>query len=163
MTRARLPCSLHFPDLFLRTKVSIIQHIFFSRNHEFTNRPEVVLSSRRTFAPSIYCTPYTWKYRACYCFGKICRCCWVYGCACCIAVRLLAVSTTPLISRSDVAACQACHLQARRFIHVDPTWSAERRCRGESYWEKTSVPRIDGLDLARATYTFLWLWPVLQF
>ena len=38
MTRARLPCSLHFPDLSLRTKVSIIQHIFFSRSHEFTNR-----------------------------------------------------------------------------------------------------------------------------
>ena len=37
MTRARLPCSLHFPDLSLRTKVSIIQHIFFSRSHEFTN------------------------------------------------------------------------------------------------------------------------------
>ena len=38
MIRARLPCSLHFPDLSLRTKVSIIQHIFFSRSHEFTNR-----------------------------------------------------------------------------------------------------------------------------
>ena len=28
MTRARLPCSLHFPDQSLRTKVSIIQHSF---------------------------------------------------------------------------------------------------------------------------------------
>ena len=37
MTRARLPCSLHFPDQSLRTKVSIIQNIFFSRSHEFTN------------------------------------------------------------------------------------------------------------------------------
>ena len=37
MTRARLPCSLHFPDQSLRTKVSIVQHIFFSRSHEFTN------------------------------------------------------------------------------------------------------------------------------
>ena len=37
MTRARLTCSLHFPDLSLRTKVSTTQHIFFSRSHEFTN------------------------------------------------------------------------------------------------------------------------------
>ena len=37
MTRARLPCSLHFPDQSLRTKVSIIQNIVFSRSHEFTN------------------------------------------------------------------------------------------------------------------------------
>ena len=38
-----------------------------------------------------------------------------------LLVRLLAVSTTRLISRSNLAACQASHLQARRFIHVDRT------------------------------------------
>ena len=65
--------------------------------------------------------------------AKINRCCWVYGCTWCIAVSLLAViCATPLGSRSNLAACQARHLQARRFIHVDPTWSPERMCRGES-------------------------------
>ena len=50
MTRARLPCSLHFPDQSLRTKVSIIQHIFFSRSHEFANRLYFVLLGFTTTA-----------------------------------------------------------------------------------------------------------------
>ena len=49
MTRARLPCSLHFPDQSLRTKVSIIQNVFFSRSHEFTNKASFLSASLHIF------------------------------------------------------------------------------------------------------------------
>ena len=55
MTRARLPCSLHFPDQSLRTKVSIIQHIFFSRSHEFTNRSEGLDDVQKSANISLSC------------------------------------------------------------------------------------------------------------
>ena len=56
MTRARLPYSLHFPDLSLRTKVSIIQHIFFSRSHEFTTTFSHFPPAPKSFGRGISCT-----------------------------------------------------------------------------------------------------------
>ena len=47
--------------------------------------------------------------------ATITRPCWVYGCSCYVGVRLRAECTSPLISRSNLAAFQASHFRVRCF------------------------------------------------